>query len=98
MPGLSSTYGVSKDKLFYEPADAANPSENMWSTTRYLPVVPELFAAAREALGEDVHLLHDVNHRLAPIEAARLGKDLEMNVRIGFLPAPGPVPGGVGSG
>src|SRR3546814_4366692 len=40
-------------------------------------VVPELFAAAREALGWDVHLLHDVHHRLTPIEAARLGKDLE---------------------
>ena len=39
--------------------------------------VPELFAAAREALGWDVHLLHDVHHRLTPIEAARLGKDLE---------------------
>ena len=28
-------------------------------------------------LGWDVHLLHDVHHRLTPIEAARLGKDLE---------------------
>ena len=37
----------------------------------------ELFAAAREALGWDIHLLHDVHHRLTPIEAARLGKDLE---------------------
>ena len=27
--------------------------------------------------GWDVHLLHDVHHRLTPIEAARLGKDLE---------------------
>jgi mannonate dehydratase len=39
--------------------------------------VPKLFAAAREALGDDVHLLHDSHHRLTPIEAARLGKDLE---------------------
>ena len=39
--------------------------------------VPELFEAARETLGRDVHLLHDVHHRLTPIEAARLGKDLE---------------------
>src|SRR6185295_2365140 len=63
VPGLGSTYGVSKDKMFYEPADAANPSENIWSTTKYLPVVPKLFAAARDALGSDVHLLHDVHHR-----------------------------------
>lgn len=77
VPGLTSTYGVSGDKMFYEPADAALPTENLWSTARYMTVVPELFAAAREALGWDVHLLHDVHHRLTPIEAGRLGRDLE---------------------
>jgi len=77
VPGLASTYGVSKDKFFYEPADADLPTENVWSTHRYMQAVPELFAAAREALGWDVHLLHDVHHRLTPIEAGRLGKDLE---------------------
>jgi mannonate dehydratase len=77
VPGLQSTYGVSADKMFYEPADAALPTENSWSTVKYLRTVPDLFAAAREALGWDVHLLHDVHHRLTPIEAARLGRDLE---------------------
>jgi mannonate dehydratase len=77
VPGLPSTYGVSKDKMFYEPADGALPSENIWSTPKYLRMVPELFAAARDALGWDVELLHDVHHRLTPIEAGRLGKDLE---------------------
>ena len=75
--GLKSTYGVSKDKLFYEPADADLPSENVWSAEKYLRSVPALFEAARKALGAEVHLLHDVHHRLTPIEAARLGKDLE---------------------
>jgi len=75
--GLKSTYGVSKDKLFYEPADADLPSENVWSTEKYMRSVPALFEAARKALGAEVHLLHDVHHRLTPIEAARLGKDLE---------------------
>jgi mannonate dehydratase len=77
VPGLASTYGVSQDKMFYEPADGALPTENTWSTSKYLRVVPELFAAAREALGWDVHLLHDAHHRLTPIEAGRLGRDLE---------------------
>ena len=77
VPGLPSTYGVSKDKMFYEPADADLPTENVWSTTRYMRIVPELFAAAREKLGWDVHLLHDAHHRLTPIEAGRLGRDLE---------------------
>jgi len=77
VPGLASTYGVSKDKMFYEPADADLPTENLWSTAKYMQSVPKLFEAARTRLGSDVHLLHDVHHRLTPIEAARLGKDLE---------------------
>jgi mannonate dehydratase len=36
-----------------------------------------LFEGARMRFGEDIHLLHDVHHRLTPIEAARLGKSLE---------------------
>ena len=77
VPGLTSTYGVSKDRMFYEPADSDLPTENVWSTSKYTRIVPELFAAARNALGWDVDFLHDVHHRLTPIEAARLGKDLE---------------------
>ena len=49
VPGLAATYGVSKDRYFYEPADAGLPTETVWSTEKYLRVVPELFAAAREA-------------------------------------------------
>ena len=75
--GLASTYGVSKDKMYYEPADADLPTENVWSTSKYMRGVPALFEAARLALGDDVHLLHDVHHRLTPIEAGRLGRDLE---------------------
>ncbi len=77
VPGLKGTYGVSKDRFFYEPADSDLPTENLWSTEKYLRTVPGLFKAAREKLGWDVHLLHDVHHRLTPIEAGRLGKDLE---------------------
>jgi mannonate dehydratase len=77
VPGLKSTYGVSRDKMYYEPADANIPTENTWSTPKYLASVPALFEAARAALGWDIDLLHDSHHRLSPIEAARLGKDLE---------------------
>lgn len=77
VPGLASTYGVSKDKYFYEPADGSLPTENVWSTEKYLRSVPPLFEKARDALGWDVHLLHDAHHRLTPIEAGRLGRDLE---------------------
>ena len=77
IPGLPSTYGVAKDKLYYEPADAAIPTENVWSTTRYLDHVPKLFDAIRVRFGFEHHLLHDVHHRLTPIEAGRLGRSLE---------------------
>jgi mannonate dehydratase len=77
VPGLKSTYGVSQDKMFYEPASDDLPKENSWSSEKYMRFVPSLFETARAALGWDMHLLHDVHHRLTPIEAGRLGKDLE---------------------
>ncbi|MEI9886500.1 MAG: hypothetical protein WDN08_08350 [Rhizomicrobium sp.] len=51
VPGLASTYGVAKGGKPYEPADADLPSENLWSTEKYMRSVPDLFAAGREALG-----------------------------------------------
>jgi len=77
IPGLPSTYGVGRGNMFYEPAEKNAPMENAWSTERYLNFVPGLFARLRKEFGEEVHLLHDVHHRLTPIEAARLGKSLE---------------------
>ncbi|MBM0225004.1 MULTISPECIES: D-mannonate dehydratase ManD [Micromonospora] len=77
VPGLAKTYGVSGDKMFYEPADAALPSEATWSTERYLAHVPAVFARVRDEFGPHLRLLHDVHHRLTPIEAARLGRSLE---------------------
>ncbi|HEU5457393.1 MAG TPA: D-mannonate dehydratase ManD [Terracidiphilus sp.] len=76
-PGLASTYGVPKGAGRYEPAERGLPSENTWATEPYMRHVPELFAGVRTTFGDDLHLLHDCHHRLTPIEAARLGKDLE---------------------
>lgn len=77
IPGLASTYGVPKNHQPYEPAEKGLPKESAWSTEKYLRHVAKLFARLREQCGEDVHLLHDCHHRLTPIEAGRLGKDLE---------------------
>lgn len=80
VPGLGTTYGVpvkTKEKMYYEPADSDLPSENIWSTEKYLDFIPTLFDKAREKFGFDHHFLHDVHHRLTPIEAGRLGKSLE---------------------
>jgi len=77
IPGLVSTYGVAKGTGTYEPAEPGLPPENVWSTEKYVEFVPTLFARLRKELGPDVHLLHDVHHRLTPIEAGRLGRALE---------------------
>jgi mannonate dehydratase len=77
IPGIATTYGVGHGGKYYEPAEPGLPSEAVWSSERYLDFAPSLFAALRDALGPEVHLLHDVHHRLTPIEAARLGKAME---------------------
>ncbi|HVZ83081.1 MAG TPA: D-mannonate dehydratase ManD [Terracidiphilus sp.] len=77
IPGLAATYGVPKGGAPYEPAERGLPGESAWATEPYLRHVPTLFARVREQFGEELHLLHDCHHRLTPIEAARLGKELE---------------------
>jgi mannonate dehydratase len=75
VPGVSGVYGVAKGP--YEPATRGLAEEKRWSTERYLACVPPLFERLRREFGPDLHLLHDVHHRLTPIEAARLGRALE---------------------
>ena len=77
IPGVRGAYGVGRGRMSYEPADAALPTETVWSTPAYLDYAPKLFEALRTTFGPDVHLLHDVHHRLTPIEAGRLGRALE---------------------
>jgi mannonate dehydratase len=77
IPGVLHAYGVGRGTLHYEPAEKGQPLESVWSTERYLDFVPPLFDRLRREVGFDVHLLHDVHHRLTPIEAARLGRSLE---------------------
>ena len=79
VPGLPVTYGVLGDKKDYFELQGNRPlpPEETWSTQKYFSMIEGLFEAARDRLGNDVHLLHDVHNRLTPIESARLGKLLE---------------------
>jgi len=77
VPGLESTYGVGHGPGHYEPAEKKAPPENKWSSEAYMAFIPTLFGRLRKEFGPDLHLLHDVHHRLTPIEAARVGKSLE---------------------
>ncbi|MGH8288840.1 MAG: D-mannonate dehydratase ManD [Steroidobacteraceae bacterium] len=77
VPGLKKPYGVSRLKNAYEPAESELPLETEWSTPSYLEIVPKLFERLRADHGRALELLHDVHHRLTPVEAARLARDLE---------------------
>jgi mannonate dehydratase len=77
VPGIKKAYGISSLKNAYEPAESELPAETAWATPKYLDIVPKLFERLRKDHGPDIELLHDVHHRLTPIEAARLGRSLE---------------------
>jgi mannonate dehydratase len=78
VPGLERTYGIGPaDGRVYEPAGADRPQEDVWDTAAYLDFAPTMIGHVREQFGYGVHLLHDVHHRLSPIEAGRLGAALE---------------------
>jgi mannonate dehydratase len=77
VPGVKKAYGISSSGKPYEPAESALPAETVWNTPRYLETVPRMFEQLRADHGNEVELLHDVHHRLTPIEAARLARDLE---------------------
>lgn len=75
--GLVEGYDSWPGPIGYELVEPGLPRETVWSTPKYLASVPKLFARVRATYGDEAHLLHDVHHRLTPIEAARLGKELE---------------------
>ncbi|MGW4548656.1 D-mannonate dehydratase ManD [Streptomyces violaceorubidus] len=88
IPGLDSVYGVAAfaagdgDRYDYEPARRTGtahprPTEETWDTRAYLRHMPTVFEAVRHTFGPELPLLHDGHHRMTPIQAARLGKDLE---------------------
>jgi mannonate dehydratase len=88
IPGLDSVYGVAAsaagegERYDYEPARRTGtthprPTEETWDTRAYLRHMPTVFEAVRNTFGPELPLLHDGHHRMTPIQAARLGRDLE---------------------
>lgn len=80
VPGLGKIYGVGAGVASgrYEPAfRGALPVEEIWDARAYMRHIPGVFEKVRERFGAELPLLHDAHHRLTPIQAARLGKDLE---------------------
>ncbi|AQU65133.1 D-mannonate dehydratase ManD [Streptomyces niveus] len=82
VPGLKTVYGVGGSAAGAgADGDAApaypRPVVEDWDTDAYLRHLPSVFEAVRSEFGAELPLLHDAHHRLTPIQAARLGKDLE---------------------
>src|SRR5690606_3072202 len=79
VPGLRAVYGVHASAApdGSAPDVLARPAVEDWDTAAYLRHVPRVFEAVRAEFGPELPLLHDAHHRLSPVEAARLGKDLE---------------------
>ncbi|MGI9488005.1 MAG: D-mannonate dehydratase ManD [Geminicoccaceae bacterium] len=80
VPGLNTIYGVqssSNPGIGSAPPRADLPPVHQWDSDAYLKVVPELFEQLALTFGDQARFLHDTHHRLRPIEAARLAKELE---------------------
>ena len=90
IPGARGNYGVpsgdvgpdshraTTPQFGYEPARRGeHVVEGDWDSRTYLRYIPSVFEAVRNEFGPELPLLHDVHHRLTPIQAARLGKALE---------------------
>lgn len=61
----------------FQEADFGLPVESHMDPGPYLRQAPRMFAAVREACGEEIQLLHDVHERVSPIDAIGLCKALE---------------------
>ena len=64
VPGMQNVYGVASGVMPTSRRSGDRFSETVWSSERYLSCVAPLFERLRRELGYDVHLLHDVHHRL----------------------------------
>ena len=79
VPGLATTYGVSEGPAALRAGRRAPmPTEAaLVDTARTWPTSRRSSPGSAPSSAPDLKLLHDVHHRLTPIEAARLGKSLE---------------------
>src|SRR4051812_14655165 len=66
-------YGAPQVPTLYPDA----PYGNGWSARDYLRTTPDLFAEARQAVPDNIELLHDVHSRLTPKQAVVLARALE---------------------
>jgi len=61
----------------FKEAEFGREDDNFMDPDPYLSGVPEMFARTREAVGDDIELLHDIHERVEPMDAIKLIKELE---------------------
>ncbi|MCA2220425.1 D-mannonate dehydratase ManD [Nonomuraea aurantiaca] len=87
-PDCGGPYGH-RSGTVHAPAASSRPDEQPWDTEAYLGFAPTYLEAVRDRFGFGFHLLHDIHHRLTPIEAARFGKRVE-DCRLFWMEDPTP--------
>ena len=65
VPG-QSTYGTTSDLHTHETIDGPTTPQNVFGPADYVRLAPKLFEVARDRLGWEVELLHDVHERGPP--------------------------------
>lgn len=84
-----ATYGTKSDLQVAAEVDSPTNPHNLFEPADYVRLAPQLFAAARDQLGDEIELLHDIHERLPGPLALQLAKDLEP-YRLFFLEDPLP--------
>ena len=75
IPGLASTYGVGRGGMSLRAGRAGPAARRTCGAPRSTSSsCPSLFARLRKEFGPDLHLLHDVHHRLTPDRGGASGQ------------------------
>ncbi|SDF46319.1 D-mannonate dehydratase ManD [Limimaricola pyoseonensis] len=84
IPGMpSASYAVperkgeGEGKNYITDYAGIRPKIETWDTGRYMRYMPGALMEIRDHFGPDLHILHDVHHRLLPREAAEFAKAVE---------------------
>jgi mannonate dehydratase len=77
-----STYGTGGSQITPQgaqpqPSYRLKTDQRPWEPRPYCRLVPKMFEHIRNAVGDEVELLHDVHERVPPIMAIGLAKELE---------------------
>lgn len=81
IPGMpTASYAVPEEKgarNYITDYTGIRPTVEIWDSGKYMRFMPEALMRIRERFGPELHILHDVHHRLTPREAAEFAKAVE---------------------